>query len=105
MKVIEIIKENAQANLFQKENFTKEVFTCLLTKKWKFFRSLCLVNVIETIKENAQENRFQKEHFMKEEFFTCLLPKKWKFFSLMNVKETIKENALLEQIDFKKSIS
>jgi hypothetical protein len=66
VNVIETIKENAQANRFQKENFTKEVFTCLLPKKWKFFS---LMNVIEIIKENAQANRFQKEqNFMKEEF-------------------------------------
>jgi len=79
MNVIETIEENALANRFQKENFKKEVFTCLLPKKWKFSRSLCFVNVIETIKENAQANRFQKENFTKE-VFTCLLPKKWKFF-------------------------
>jgi hypothetical protein len=58
MNVIETIKENAQANRFQKEHFMKEeFFTCLLPKKWKFFRSEVFLVVVLLVIDSRDKQR------------------------------------------------
>jgi hypothetical protein len=57
MNVIETIEENALANRFQKENFKKEVFTCLLPKKWKFFRSEVFIVVVLLFIDSRDKQR------------------------------------------------